>query len=131
MGGLPTVLLEHTTDSDRHYDWLFANPDAPATPYRLTTWRVTVPPWRWPDRGELELVRLPDHRRVYLEYEGPLTRGRGFVRRVDAGELQVERWSAEHAAVVVFLRQWRGRVLLRRTVEARWVAGLERAEQER
>jgi len=31
------------------------------------------------------IVRTPDHRAMYLDYEGPISGNRGTVRRVDAG----------------------------------------------
>jgi hypothetical protein len=34
------------------------------------------------------LRALPDHRRAYLTYQGPVSGGRGRVRRVDAGRLE-------------------------------------------
>lgn len=49
---------------------------------RLRTWRLLEAPV--PEK----LVRaeaLPDHRRLYLDYEGPVSGGRGEVRRWDRG----------------------------------------------
>jgi hypothetical protein len=40
---------------------------------------------RWPVEAGDRLDRLPDHRRVYLDYEGPISGGRGEVVRVEAG----------------------------------------------
>ncbi|MCY3022918.1 MAG: hypothetical protein NTW87_28405 [Planctomycetota bacterium] len=37
------------------------------------------------------LHRLPDHRRIYLWYEGPVSGNRGRVTRVDEGELTLLR----------------------------------------
>ncbi|HLX62095.1 MAG TPA: hypothetical protein VKX17_12510 [Planctomycetota bacterium] len=34
-----------------------------------------------------ELLKLPDHRLIYLHYEGWLSNGRGHVSQADAGEL--------------------------------------------
>lgn len=58
--------------------------------------------------GEL-LLRLPMHRSVYLTYEGPISGGRGYVRRVGTGilrwleirplELQFEILNAEFEGV--------------------------------
>lgn len=49
----------------------------------LRTWALD----RWPLRvGESCDVRaLPDHRLRYLDYEGPISDGRGTVRRVERG----------------------------------------------
>jgi len=41
---------------------------------------------RWPVNAGDVLQQLPDHRRDYLDYEGPISGGRGVVRRVETGE---------------------------------------------
>ena len=49
----------------------------------LRTWRLARPP----DADEDVIVEpLADHRRAYLDYEGPVSGGRGEVRRWDAGD---------------------------------------------
>lgn len=61
----------------------------------LWTWALAQDP-----RGSTtsEARRLPDHREAYLEYEGPLTDGRGTVSRVDWGRFT---WLARQDALVV------------------------------
>ncbi len=78
------VLLHHTGQAavPDHFDLLV---DFPATPGgRLLTWRLLTPPESWLHRPPTAL-RLPDHRRLYLTYEGPISGDRGHVRRVAAG----------------------------------------------
>jgi hypothetical protein len=60
-----------------HWDLMLDNGDA------LRTWRLSRPP----DAVE-EIVAEPlaDHRRAYLDYQGPVSGGRGEVRRWDAGD---------------------------------------------
>ncbi|QDU38141.1 ATP-dependent DNA ligase [Maioricimonas rarisocia] len=48
----------------------------------LRTWRLLDEPQ--PD-VPLRAEALPDHRIAYLDYEGPVSRGRGQVTRWDAG----------------------------------------------
>lgn len=77
---LRSVVLLHTlADGSSHHDWLIerAPADAPLLTFRTGS---------RPDgaRG-FEAERLPDHRRRYLDYEGPLDGGRGHVRRIAAG----------------------------------------------
>ena len=79
----PFALLEHNTGTDIHWDLLIAEPDRED----LATWRVLSDP-RLVDRSDV--VALPHHRRVYLTYEGPISRDRGVVRRVAGGVLTVE-----------------------------------------
>lgn len=56
-----------------------------------------------------------DHRRIYLDYEGPVSGGRGGVRRVDHGEyhitqdgysLRSEAWGWQVELTVVGDRWW-------------------------
>jgi hypothetical protein len=71
------VVLHHTGYDEPHYD-LMVEHDAEAD---LWTWRV----YDWPPNDGTRAVRLPDHRRRYLTYEGPISHGRGEVRRVERG----------------------------------------------
>lgn len=47
----------------------------------LLTWRSA----NWPIEEPLEVIRLRDHRRAYLDYEGPITPDRGLVYQAAAG----------------------------------------------
>ncbi|TWT41739.1 hypothetical protein RAS1_28610 [Phycisphaerae bacterium RAS1] len=81
------VLLEHDLSGaapgvegagTRHWDLMIEVPGKDA----LGTWRLLGDPME-----EVSVVAKPigDHRRAYLDYEGPVSRGRGVVRRVDTG----------------------------------------------
>jgi hypothetical protein len=48
----------------------------------LWSWRLDGPPTPSPGVGAL---RTPNHRRLYLDYEGPVSGNRGSVRRWDEG----------------------------------------------
>lgn len=77
---LRTVLLRHSLpDGSSHFDWMFE----PAPDAALVTFRV---PTRI-DRGvgSFDAERIGEHRRDYLEYEGPVSGGRGAVERAAAG----------------------------------------------
>ncbi|HMO13806.1 MAG TPA: hypothetical protein PKD64_04595 [Pirellulaceae bacterium] len=51
----------------------------------LRVWEVSD----WPIVEERAIAaKLPDHRLAYLEYEGPISGGRGWVTRVDGGLCQ-------------------------------------------
>ena len=54
---------------------------------RLATWRLSENPIGM--GAAIAAERIADHRRIYLEYEGPLSGGRGWVRRVDGGDAQL------------------------------------------
>jgi hypothetical protein len=52
----------------------------------LLTWSLDALPVA---RGErVSAARLPNHRIAYLDYEGPISGGRGDVHRTDDGEFQ-------------------------------------------
>ncbi len=61
----------------------------------LMTWRLVELPAAWlggdDAQAKLPLAaeRIADHRRAYLDYEGPLTAGRGQVTRHDQGEYEI------------------------------------------
>jgi hypothetical protein len=115
------VILEHRHRGGRHWDWLFEHPGWPADD-SAPLWAARLPrlPQRWPDRAiRLLAVTLPDHRRRYLCYQGPLTGGRGTVRRVAAGEVRPIRWRQGRAALLLWLGNWQGRVELRRLTTSR------------
>lgn len=85
------ALLLHTfLGGESHFDWLTASADEPDAP--LVAFRVGM---RVDDPLVLafDAEPLPDHRAVYLEYEGPLEpkegRERGSVVRLARGEGRV------------------------------------------
>ncbi|HWG45442.1 MAG TPA: DNA polymerase ligase N-terminal domain-containing protein [Gemmataceae bacterium] len=69
------VLLEHDYPK-RHWDFMLESEGV------LRTWRFTAPPCG----GEAILATATfDHRLLYLDYEGPISGGRGRVIRWDHG----------------------------------------------
>jgi len=70
------VLLEHDHPF-LHWDLMLENGDT------LQTWRLDSVP---SGAAVISAEPLPDHRIAYLDYEGPVSRDRGTVKRVDAGE---------------------------------------------
>jgi hypothetical protein len=68
------VVLHHTKVERPHFDLMFET--APGSD--LATWRSPV----WPIVASTPVERLADHRRAYLDYQGPVSGGRGEVRRV-------------------------------------------------
>ncbi len=107
----PTAILLHRTREGSHYDWLLSSPGDPLGP--LWTARIALPPGAWAAARLLPVQRLPDHRRVYLEYQGPLSQGRGEVLRIDRGGFRAELWTAGRIVIDLRLRGYAGRVELR------------------
>ena len=84
----------------------------------LLTWRLV----ELPTIGGAAVVaqRLADHRRAYLSYQGPVSGGRGEVRRVDAGEFT---WVSRKAGRLAFDAAGellRGHFLLSSVGEREW-----------
>lgn len=82
------AVLRHEGVPDPHFD-LLVDVDGSSL---LATWRSDA----WPIASPLTLLRQPDHRRIYLDYEGLLSGNRGQVRRVDAGPCHLVQLSADH-----------------------------------
>ncbi len=92
---------------------------------RLLTWRLEHP--LSPDRP-IRAESLPDHRLAYLEYEGPVSGGRGTVRRWDWGQFDWLERSGESVAVRLAGRRLRGTVHLSLTAGGSWTAAFRPAE---
>ena len=71
---LQLVMLHHTGVEQPHYDVMFETEPGSL----LTTFRFS----ELPSLRATEVEKLPDHRRLYLDYEGPVSNNRGQVRRV-------------------------------------------------
>lgn len=106
------VLLEHdTTDAvgvpapehGRHWDLLIEAPGSE----RLPTWRLARDPRT--AAGEIPAERIGDHRRVYLEFEGEISGGRGIVRRVERGLATIARLAGDELTVTLDGLRLRGR----------------------
>jgi hypothetical protein len=81
----------------------------------LLTYRLMLLPQgaSCPDANSQSVERLPDHRTLYLDYEGPISRDRGSVRKIARGEYYIDQCvenrvrvklaSPELTAVVEFL----------------------------
>jgi hypothetical protein len=98
------VVLEHFRGLSRtpdHWDFMFESPPR----IGLRTWSLS----RRPDDPDRIAARsLPIHRQVYLEYEGPVFRGGGCVRRWDAGIFRVLHESARGVRLALAGSRLRG-----------------------
>jgi hypothetical protein len=83
------VILRHEWNGV-HWDFML---DVGGT---LRTWALEAFPM---PGGVIGGRSLPDHRAAYLEYEGPISGGRGEVRRVERGTYRVLEWSEERIGV--------------------------------
>ncbi|MHC4839425.1 MAG: hypothetical protein ACYTDT_00490 [Planctomycetota bacterium] len=70
------VILEHTVNGEVHFDLMMeVDGEEQLRTLQLQNW---PPPSRF--------VEIAPHRKVYLDYEGDVSDGRGVVRRVMSGE---------------------------------------------
>ncbi|HVT88723.1 MAG TPA: hypothetical protein VHD56_07730 [Tepidisphaeraceae bacterium] len=76
------VISRHEGVEEPHYDLMFET--APGS--QLSTWRSPS----WPILERTRLTKLRDHRRMYLDYEGPIPGDRGHVLRIGAGTCTVQ-----------------------------------------
>jgi hypothetical protein len=116
------VVLRHDDPRGEHFDLMLECGSA------LKTWALSGPP----QAGlEIECTALADHRLAYLEYQGPISGGRGVVTRWDSGEYAVERQSECEWAVSLGGRKLSGTATLRRQAEsaAAWRFFLREAEE--
>ena len=75
------VILHHLAPTGEHWDLMLEQPDC------LFTWRMSAEPVDR-DACPIECLRINEHRKRYLEHEGPISGGRGIVSRVDQGTYQ-------------------------------------------
>ncbi len=92
------VVLQHTWNGV-HYDVMLEHAET------LRTWAVDeeIRPG-----FALRARPLPDHRRIYLDYEGPISGNRGRVTRLDRGTYEPIVWEPERVEARLFGSRFRG-----------------------
>jgi hypothetical protein len=104
------VLLEHDYPV-LHWDFMLEAGDV------LRTWRLAMSP----QPGScIPAEPLADHRRQYLEYEGPVSGGRGHVTRWDAGSFTWQADEPGRVAVTLEGERLRGSAVLSRDAAGGW-----------
>ena len=112
------VVLEHCLPADAarglHWDLMLEAPPA------LRTWALSAAPAM---HGEIAAEQLPPHRMEYLDYEGPISGGRGSVRRWDQGTFRWLMDQGDRLEVHFEGERLIGRARLQRQPDAvqRWV----------
>jgi hypothetical protein len=77
----------------------------------LRTWSLQRPP---SSREEIVATGLPDHRKQFLDYEGPISGGRGAVSRWDFGTYQLMEQSCQLVRAELLGKKVTGEVTLSR-----------------
>ncbi len=105
-----------------HWDLMLEQGDS------LRTWRLSQP---LDSAGPIAAEALPHHRPAYLDYEGPVSGGRGTVERWDTGSYELIESSADRVRVQFAGSKLSGTVSISRAeTGAAWVFRQERASSE-
>ena len=102
------VLLEHRWDG-LHWDFMLEHGEV------LRTWAIDAPVVA---DADLPARALPEHRRIYLEYEGEISGNRGTVHRVAEGSYTAEIWEEDRVRVRLQGPQLVGELEIRQVVPA-------------
>ncbi len=104
------VILEHD-HPELHWDFMLESGGV------LRTWRLRAPP----QPGHALTARQSfDHRLFYLEYEGPISGGRGRVSRWDGGNFSWQVEEPDRLAVHLEGQRLQGRAVLERVAVEEW-----------
>lgn len=83
----------------------------------LRTWRLS----RAPDGGQPQIAHLlPDHRPIYLDYEGPVSGNRGTVQRWDTGTYEPLKNHPDQVELKLQGARLNGRILLTKLSDSEW-----------
>jgi hypothetical protein len=107
------VILEHD-HPELHWDLMLEAGEV------LRTWRLAAPPRAG---GTVRAEPSFDHRRLYLDYEGPVSGDRGSVTAWDRGTYVAFAEEPEHVAVRLSGTRLRGTATLRRGDTGEWELG--------
>lgn len=118
METLRFVVLRHEPGEagprELHWDLMLEFGDS------LRTWALVSEPRVG---EEIAAEELPRHRLDYLDYEGPVSRGRGIVIRFDRGTFEVVEQSPDQLSVDLLGELLEGRLhLTHDAANQRWVA---------
>jgi hypothetical protein len=104
------VILEHD-HPERHWDFMVETRDV------LRTWRLLA----LPASGSTVAAEPSfDHRLIYLDYEGPVSGGRGHVVRWDRGTFVRQEETAERLVFRLTGARLQGTAVLEQTVSGAW-----------
>ena len=104
---MPRFTISHHAGSKEgnHYDLLLEQGET------LKTWRLENPSFQVPQTAK----QIQDHRKIYLDYEGEVSGGRGTVKIWDTGAYVADRWEEKRIRIAVVGRQLRTRLRLDRS----------------
>jgi hypothetical protein len=101
------VVLRHEQHSGVHFDLMIDRGDS------LATWQCPAPP-ETATNADMQCRRIGEHRRAYLEYEGPISGDRGSVTRHDQGFCRIVSWTGDACDLEFRGQRLNGRFRLQR-----------------
>jgi hypothetical protein len=105
------VIQHHTGYGPEHWDLMLEDGDT------LATWQLSRPPTPG-DAGPIEAIRIADHRKAYLTYEGPVSGSRGQVTIHEAGTYATCERGGDSWTFQLQGRQLNGLFMLRRVAKS-------------
>jgi len=115
------VVLTHD-HPQLHWDLMLEEGDV------LRTWRLASPPT---SSGPIDAEALPDHRPMYLDYEGPVGDNRGTVTRFDSGTYELVQELPDSLVVRLFgIRLNCTAMLVRAMSLSKWLFTLDAPKSE-
>lgn len=117
----PFVILVHSGHGPSHFDFMLSRGQT------LATWQLARSPLELAAGQSLPARKLADHRPAYLTYEGPVSGGRGEVRRQEEGTYELLTEGAEEWRLRLAGQRMRGVYSLRFVEGNNWVLGCEAA----
>ena len=100
------VILRHDKPAGTHWDFMLEFGPV------LRAWALQGEPMASDAGTVIEAAALPDHRPAYLDYEGPVSGGRGRVEHFDGGSFQIVEMSSERLTVDLAGQKLVGRATL-------------------
>ncbi|MBI4718130.1 MAG: hypothetical protein HY763_10025 [Planctomycetes bacterium] len=101
------TILHHRTPDGEHWDLMLEQGDV------LLTWQLPRRPASGADLP-LPARRIADHRKRYLDYEGPINGNRGDVTRIEAGTVTFLESTSARFELELHSPRFAGRFALRR-----------------
>lgn len=114
------ILHHHQGDGEQkdhqfkeHWDFMIEQAET------LATWQLFENPTQNPN-SEIQAKRIADHRKAYLEYEGPVSQNRGQVQRIESGICVVRESTPTNWIIELKGRKLVGQYELRGTNDNQW-----------
>ncbi len=108
------VILHHVGCERPHWDFLLEQDES------LATWQLYHDPLA-EGKEEWELFRIADHRKFYLDHEGPLSDNRGELLRVCGGTYELREQNSQAWTVRLVSAVLAGEFELRLAEGERWL----------